>query len=74
MSADLGRLLGEVGAVLLDFDGPVCSVFAGYPAPHVAAELAEVLRQRRVDVPPDLASERTHLRCCAAPGCAVTRA
>ncbi|WBC12964.1 HAD family phosphatase [Micromonospora sp. WMMA1998] len=57
MSADLGRLLGEVGAVLLDFDGPVCSIFAGYPAPQVAAELVDVLRRCGVDVPPDLASE-----------------
>ncbi|MFI7217883.1 HAD family hydrolase [Micromonospora maritima] len=57
MSADLGRLLSKVGAVLLDFDGPVCSIFAGYPAPQVAAELVDVLRRRGVDVPPDLASE-----------------
>ena len=57
MSADLGHLLGEVGAVLLDFDGPVCSIFAGYPAPQVAAELVDVLRRQGVDVPPDLASE-----------------
>lgn len=57
MSADLGHLLGEVDAVLLDFDGPVCSIFAGYPAPQVAAELVDVLRRRGVDVPPDLASE-----------------
>ncbi|MEV0213374.1 HAD family phosphatase [Micromonospora sp. NPDC050695] len=57
MIADLGRLLGEAGAVLLDFDGPVCSIFAGYPAPQVAAELVEVLRRHGVDVPPDLASE-----------------
>ncbi|MET7865385.1 HAD family hydrolase [Micromonospora taraxaci] len=57
MNPDLGRLLGEVGALLLDFDGPVCSVFAGYPAPQVAAELVDVLRRHRVDVPPDLANE-----------------
>lgn len=57
MTADLGRLLGRVGAVLLDFDGPVCSIFAGYPAPQVAGELVDVLRRRGVDVPPDLASE-----------------
>ncbi|MFY1588417.1 HAD family hydrolase [Micromonospora sp. WMMD734] len=57
MSADLGRLFSGVGAVLLDFDGPVCSIFAGYPAPQVAAELVEVLRRRGVDVPPDLAGE-----------------
>ncbi|MFI6820714.1 HAD family hydrolase [Micromonospora sp. NPDC050187] len=57
MNADLGRLLDEVGAVLLDFDGPVCGVFAGYPAPRVAAELVEVLYRRGIEVPPDLASE-----------------
>ena len=57
MTADLGRLLANVGAVLLDFDGPVCSIFAGYPAPQVAAELVDVLRRRGIDVPPDLASE-----------------
>ncbi|MER7891983.1 HAD family phosphatase [Micromonospora sp. NPDC094482] len=61
MSADLGRLLGEVGAVLLDFDGPVCSIFARYPAPQVAAELVDVLRQHGVNVPPDLACERDPL-------------
>ncbi|MGW0501814.1 HAD family hydrolase [Micromonospora sp. NPDC003241] len=57
MNADLGRLLGNVDALLLDFDGPVCSIFAGYPAPQVAAELVDVLRRLGVDVPPDLASE-----------------
>ncbi|MCX4469541.1 HAD family phosphatase [Micromonospora sp. NBC_01655] len=78
MTADLGRLLGEVGAVLLDFDGPVCSIFAGYPAPLVAAELVDVLRQRGVDVPPDLASEPDPLEVLRRTGAAgdrdVTRA
>lgn len=31
--------LDAMSAVLLDFDGPVCSVFSGYPAPVVADEL-----------------------------------
>ncbi|GIJ22000.1 HAD family hydrolase [Micromonospora lutea] len=57
MNADLSRLLGDVDALLLDFDGPVCSIFAGYPAPQVAAELVDVLRRHGVDVPPELASE-----------------
>ncbi|MER5457019.1 HAD family phosphatase [Micromonospora sp. NPDC002389] len=57
MNADLGRLLGDVDALLLDFDGPLCSIFAGYPAPKVAAELVDVLRRLGVDVPPDLVSE-----------------
>ncbi|MBC9002142.1 HAD family hydrolase [Micromonospora aurantiaca (nom. illeg.)] len=78
MSADLGHLLGEVGAVLLDFDGPVCSIFAGYPAPQVAAELVDLLRRRGVEVPPDLASEPDPLevlrRASAAGNHGVTRA
>ncbi|NYH42614.1 HAD superfamily hydrolase (TIGR01509 family) [Micromonospora jinlongensis] len=57
MTADLARLLAGAAAVLLDFDGPVCSIFAGYPAPQIAAELVEVLRRHGADVPPDLASE-----------------
>ncbi|MEV6375797.1 HAD family hydrolase [Micromonospora musae] len=61
MNADLGRLLGEAGAVLLDFDGPVCGIFAGYPAPQVAAELVDLLLRQGFEVPPDLASERDPL-------------
>ncbi|BEL10056.1 HAD family hydrolase [Actinoplanes sichuanensis] len=49
-------LLGLVGAgpLLLDFDGPVCSVFAGYPAPRVAGELVSLLNGKGVVVPPDM--------------------
>ncbi|AVT39139.1 HAD family hydrolase [Plantactinospora sp. BB1] len=56
-AASLGRLLAEGGPLLLDFDGPVCSIFAGYPAPKVAAELVGVLRLRGVEVQPALANE-----------------
>jgi N-acetyl-D-muramate 6-phosphate phosphatase len=39
-----GRALLEAAeAVLLDFDGPVCSVFAGYPAPDIARALQRLL-------------------------------
>ncbi|MGI6873928.1 HAD family hydrolase [Amycolatopsis sp. 3B14] len=37
------ELLDQAGALLLDFDGPVCSVFAGIPAPVVAEQLRTVL-------------------------------
>ncbi len=46
-----------VGALLLDFDGPVCRVFAHYPAPRVAASLVDMLRRRGVTLPPSLAEE-----------------
>ncbi|WP_411267264.1 HAD family hydrolase [Actinoplanes sp. KI2] len=43
--------------MLLDFDGPVCAIFAGYPAPRVAADLVALLDIERVAVPPEERSE-----------------
>lgn len=40
-SDDLSETLTRASAVLFDFDGPLCDVFAGLPAPQVARELAE---------------------------------
>lgn len=40
----LAYVLHPVKHVFLDFDGPVCSVFAGLPAPDVAHRLYEDLR------------------------------
>ncbi|MFF2745121.1 HAD family hydrolase [Kitasatospora sp. NPDC058048] len=37
----LADVLWPVKHILLDFDGPVCSVFAGLPAPEVARRLRE---------------------------------
>jgi hypothetical protein len=56
MSADLARLLAEVDAILLDFDGPVCTIFAGYPAPKVATELVGLLQRQGAIMPPGLAT------------------
>ncbi|MFE1900075.1 HAD family hydrolase [Streptomyces yangpuensis] len=39
----LRDLLSPVDAVLFDFDGPICDVFRGLPAPQVAAELADIV-------------------------------
>lgn len=39
------RILSTTEALLLDFDGPICSVFAGFPAPIVADQLRDVLTQ-----------------------------
>jgi HAD superfamily hydrolase (TIGR01549 family) len=38
------NVLARARALLLDFDGPVCSVFAGIPATTVADQLRDVLR------------------------------
>ncbi|MFD5564966.1 HAD family hydrolase [Kitasatospora griseola] len=42
-SESLADLLRPVKHVLLDFDGPVCSVFAGFSAPDVAESLRQAL-------------------------------
>lgn len=47
----VAELLRRVRTVLLDFDGPVCSIFAGYPAPVVADELAAVSANAGYPVP-----------------------
>lgn len=41
--------IDRVRYLLLDFDGPVCSVFAGFSAPDVAASLREYLRKEAPD-------------------------
>ncbi|MFC8011732.1 HAD family hydrolase [Streptomyces cinereoruber] len=38
--------LANARVVLFDFDGPVCDVFAGLPAPEVAGELTALLSAR----------------------------
>ncbi|WP_432981585.1 HAD family hydrolase [Dactylosporangium sp. CA-233914] len=57
MSDTLRSLLARSRAILLDFDGPVCSIFSGYPAPLIAAELLNLLDARGVDLPDDVRSE-----------------
>jgi phosphoglycolate phosphatase len=54
--AALQRILANTDALLLDFDGPVCSVFANFPAPVVAEHLREILAEGgHSDVPLDIA-------------------
>jgi HAD superfamily hydrolase (TIGR01549 family) len=43
----------RIRTVLLDFDGPICSIFAGYPAPTVAQELAATAAAAGHPVPED---------------------
>lgn len=58
MKLDPQTALAGKSLLLLDFDGPVCSVFAGYPAPQIAAELIETLR----GIAPRLADMLDHER------------
>lgn len=49
-------LIGR-GPLLLDFDGPICSIFAGYSAPDVARHLVGVLQAEGVDLPTSVFGE-----------------
>jgi beta-phosphoglucomutase-like phosphatase (HAD superfamily) len=50
-AAGAAALLRGARTVLLDFDGPVCSIFARLPAPGVAAELTALARRAGEDPP-----------------------
>ncbi|MDT4994576.1 MAG: hypothetical protein QOH97_4468 [Actinoplanes sp.] len=39
----LPTLLGRATCLLIDFDGPICAVFAGYPPSRVAAQLRTIV-------------------------------
>jgi HAD superfamily hydrolase (TIGR01509 family) len=52
--ANLARILRPAEAVLFDFDGPVCSVFDGYPAQQITEELRKLARDVRGDLSPAL--------------------
>lgn len=47
----LAALVQRARFLLLDFDGPVCSIFAGYPAEVVAHGLADLLAEGGAPVP-----------------------
>ena len=41
-AAALGAIIARTRYLLLDFDGPICSIFGGLPAPTVAAQLRKL--------------------------------
>lgn len=59
--ADLVELLSGKTSILLDFDGPVCSIFSNHPAPDVAASLRGGLSAAGVPIPADIETERDPL-------------
>jgi len=50
----LAELIGPAHALLLDFDGPVCDLFAGYTAATIAGELRAFLASKAVSLPADI--------------------
>ena len=58
--AALDSVLGQTGHLILDFDGPVCDLFAGTPVEAIAAHLRDVLRAEPIE-PPTAIAETTDL-------------
>ncbi|MEU0521489.1 HAD family hydrolase [Streptosporangium sp. NPDC006007] len=56
MTVALAEIVQQARVVLLDFDGPVCDVFAGLPASVVAARLKQLLQDEGVELPQDVVS------------------
>lgn len=56
-TSELRDVLAETRNLLLDFDGPVCSVFAGYPATIVADELRQLIAAHNIALPADILAE-----------------
>jgi phosphoglycolate phosphatase-like HAD superfamily hydrolase len=52
----LADLVGRARCLLIDFDGPICAVFAGHPATTVAQELHAIIRERLGGVLPSIAA------------------
>lgn len=52
MTPALARALRGRGPLILDFDGPVCSLFAGYPAATVAAAMRQLVVEQTGEPPP----------------------
>jgi HAD superfamily hydrolase (TIGR01509 family) len=57
MKDGLAQALKRPGPLLLDFDGPVCSIFSEYTNAEVSAELHSVLLRLRVQLPAAVVNE-----------------
>lgn len=53
-ATELAALVQRARVLLLDFDGPICSIFAGHPAPLVAQELVAALSEGGETVPAEI--------------------
>ncbi len=60
--AGLSGVLAGTRCLLLDFDGPICDVFAGLPAPTAAGRLIRLIGDSHVPVPADVAGSGDPLR------------
>ena len=57
----VAQVLAATGPILLDFDGPVCAVFATIPDHTVAAKVRRILSAHSVDIPSHIQAEKDPL-------------
>ena len=50
----LAEVIAHCRHLLFDFDGPICGIFVGLPAPTVAEQLREIVTHRGVGMPADV--------------------
>jgi phosphoglycolate phosphatase len=55
---ELAELLARTRCLLLDFDGPICAIFAGRPARTVVLDLLDVLPADGTPIPEPVASAK----------------
>ncbi|MEV4251532.1 HAD hydrolase-like protein [Spirillospora sp. NPDC049652] len=55
------QIVRSSAVLLLDFDGPVCRLFSGYPASEIAEEIRSFLLDQGTDLPKALHTERDPL-------------
>lgn len=74
-SEQLAKLVSDVTLLMLDFDGPICSVFAGLPASAVAGRLRRSVHELGVEITAKMEFDHDPLsiyRRSAAYGLAIT--
>lgn len=54
--ADLDIIVSRTRWLLLDFDGPICSIYSGLPASNVADQLRKLFAGQSLPLPEDVAS------------------
>ncbi|MGI5224756.1 HAD family hydrolase [Actinoallomurus sp. CA-142502] len=54
----LGEVIAHCRHLLFDFDGPICSIFAGLPAPTIAVHLRELVLDRGIKLSAGAATSR----------------
>ena len=50
----LDQIIRRTRCLLLDFDGPICDIFAGHPAPTVAEQLRNLITSQGIQLPADI--------------------